>query len=141
MLVFFFSFWANLIDLASSSSKLSWKINKSLRFMVSNVNAKCFASVRFSESLNIMFIHLDSPFSFVQSLILLILITPILLYSFLFIKESLASLSPLQIKKIKFVSCTTNELINKLFTIMQHLWRWVPSLDNFPDILLSRILI
>ena len=91
--------------------------------MVSNVNAKCFASVRFSESLNIMFIDLDSPFSFVQFLILLILITPILLYSFLFIKESLASLSPLQIKKITFVSCTTNELINKLSTIMQHLWR------------------
>ena len=109
--------------------------------MVSNVNAKCFASVRFSESLNIMFIHLDSPFSFVQFLILLILITPILLYSFLFIKESLASLSPLQIKKITFVSCTTNEQINKLSIIKQYLYRWVPYLDNFPCISLSWILI
>ena len=81
--------------------------------MGSNANAKCFASVAFSESLKIMFIHLDSPFIFVQSLISLMLIMPRLLYSFLFIKESLASLSPLKIKKITFVSCTTNEqLIN-----------------------------
>ena len=76
--------------------------------MVSNTNAKCFASVESSELLN-MFIHLDSPFSFVQSFISLILITPIVLYSFPFIKESLASLSQLQIKKITFVSCATDE--------------------------------
>ena len=65
--------------------------------MVSNANAKCFASVGFSELLNIAFIHLDSPFIFIQSLISLMLITPKLLYSFLFIKESLAPLSPLRI--------------------------------------------
>ena len=68
-----------------------------------------------------MFIHLDSPFSFVQSFNSLKLITPILLYRFPFIKESLASLSPLQIKKITFVSCTTDELINRLSTIKQYL--------------------
>ena len=56
---------------------------------------------------------MDSPFVFVQSLISLMLIMSRLLYSFLFIKQSLALLSPLQIKKITFVSCTTDELINK----------------------------
>ena len=65
--------------------------------MVSNANTKCFASAGFSELLNIVFIHLDSPFIFIQSLISLMLITPKLLYSFLFIKESLAPLSPLRI--------------------------------------------
>ena len=69
-----------------------------------------------------MFIHLDSPFIFAQSLISLMLITPRLLYSFPFIKESLASLSPLQIKKITFVSCTTDEIINKLSIIKQYLY-------------------
>ena len=68
-----------------------------------------------------MFIHLDSPFSFVQSFSSLKLITPILLYRSPFIKESLASLSPLQITKITFVSCTTDELINRLSTIKQYL--------------------
>ena len=62
-----------------------------------------------------MFIHLDSSFSFVQ------LIRPVLLYSFPFIKESPASLSPLKIKKLTFVSCGTDELINRLSTIMQYL--------------------
>ena len=84
-----------------------------LRFKVSNANAKRFASIGFSESFNIMFIHLDSHFIFVQFLISLMLIMPRLLYSFLFIKQSLALLSPLQINKITFVSCTTDELINK----------------------------
>ena len=88
--------------------------------MVSNTNAKCFGSVKSSELSN-MFIHLDSPFSFVQSFISLILITPILLYNFPFIKKSLASLSPLEIKKITFVSCTANNLINKLSTLKQYL--------------------
>ena len=36
------------IDLALSSSKLSWKFDKSLKFTVSNANAKYFASVGFS---------------------------------------------------------------------------------------------
>ena len=120
LMLVFFSFGVNLIGLASSSSKLSWKFNNSFRFRVSNTNAKCFASVRFSESLKVMFIHLDYPFSFVQSFISLILVAPILLYSFPFIKESLASLYPLQIKKITFVSCTTDELINKLSTVRQY---------------------
>ena len=64
-----------------------------------------------------MFIHLDSPFSFDQSFISLMLITPILLYSFPSIKEPLASLSPLQIKKNTFVSYKTDEQINRLSTI------------------------
>ena len=68
-----------------------------------------------------MSIHLDSPFSFVQSFISLMLITPILLYSFPFIQESLVSLNPLQIKKITFVSYTIDELINRLSTIKQYL--------------------
>ena len=108
--------------------------------MVSNANANCFASVEFSESLN-MFIYLDSPFIFVQSLILLMLILPRFLYIFLFIKESLASLNQLQIKKITFVSCTTDELIDKPLTIKQYLYQWVPYLHNFPYTSLLRILI
>ena len=68
-----------------------------------------------------MFIHLESPFSFDQSFISLMLITPILLYSFPSIKESLASLSPLQIKKITFVSYRTDEQINRLSTIKRYL--------------------
>ena len=118
---YFFLFGANLIGLALPSSKLSWKFNKLLNFAVSNAKTKCFVSVGFSESLNIMFIHLDSPFIFFQSLISLMLITPILLFSFPFIKESLVQLSLLQIKKITFVSCTTNELINKLLIIKWYL--------------------
>ena len=86
-----------------------------------------------------MFIRLDSPFIFFQSLISLMLITPRPLYSFPFIKKSLASLIPLQIMKITFVSCTTEELINKLSIIKRYLHRWVPYLDNFPCISLSRI--
>ena len=114
-------FKANLIVSASSPSRLSWKFDKSLKFTVSNANAKCFASIAFSESLNIIFTYLDSPFSFVESFISLILITPILLYIFPLIKESLALLNPLQIKKITFVSCTIDELINRLSTIKQYL--------------------
>ena len=87
-----------------------------------------------------MFIHLDSPFIFVQSLILLILIMPRPLYSFLFIKESVALLGPLKIKKMTFVSCTTDELIIKLSIMKECLYRWVPYLDNFRCISLSRIL-
>ena len=112
-----------------------------LRFTVSNANAKCFASDGFSELLNIMFIYLDSPFILVQFLILLMLIAPRLLYSFLVIKESLALLSPLQIKKITFVSCTTDELITKLSIIKRYLYHWVAYLDNFLCISQSQILI
>ena len=83
----------------------------------------------------------DSPFIFVQYLILLMLIMPRLLYSFPFIKESLALLSPLQIKKITFVSFTTDELINKLSIIKRYLYRWVPYFDNFSCISLSPILV
>ena len=68
-----------------------------------------------------MFIHLESRFSFDQSFISLMLITPILLYSFPSIKESLASLSPLQIKKNTFVSYRTDEQINRLSTIKRYL--------------------
>ena len=88
-----------------------------------------------------MFSYVDPPFIFVQSLILLILITPRLLYSFPFNKEFLAFLSLLKIKKITFVSCTTSELINKLSIIKQYLYRWVPYLDHFSCISLSPILI
>ena len=110
---------------------LAEHLNKLLRFTVSNADAKCFASVGFLESLNIMFIYLESPFIFVQPLISLMLITPRHLFSFPFIKESLAVLSPLQIKKITFVSCITDELIKILSTIKRHLYCWVPYLDNF----------
>ena len=108
--------------------------------MVSNGNAKCFASAGFSESLN-MFIHLDSSFIFDQSLVLLMLIMPRILYSLPFVEESLALSNLLQIKKITFVYCTTNELINKLSIIKQYLYGWAPYLDNFPCISLSQILI
>ena len=80
--------------------------------MASNADGKCFASVGFSELLNIVFVHLDSPFIFIESLISLMLITPRHLYMFPFIKESVASLSSLQIKKIVFVSSIINELMN-----------------------------
>ena len=109
--------------------------------MVSNGNAKCFASAGFSESLNIMFIHLDSSFIFDQSLVLLMLIMPRILYSLPFVEESLALSNLLQIKKITFVYCTTNELINKLSIIKQYLYGWAPYLDNFHCISLSQILI
>ena len=112
-----------------------------LRFTVSNANARGFASAGFSELLNMMFIHLDSPFILVQSLISLMLIAGRLLYCFPFIKESLASLSPLQIKRITFVFCTADKLINKPSIIKQYLYRWVPYFNNLPCISLSRILI
>ena len=84
-----YSVAANLIGFASSSSKLSSKFNKSLKFVVSNAKAKCFASVGFSESL---FSHLDFPFNSVQFVISLTLTTPILLHIFPLIKDVLGSL-------------------------------------------------
>ena len=76
-----------------------------------------FTSVGFSESLNIMFIHFDSLFSFDQSFILPMFIRPRLWCIFPLINEVIASTNSLEIKNIVFVFWTIDELINMLSTV------------------------
>ena len=71
--------------------------------------------------LNTIFTHLDFPFNSVQLAISLTLTTQILLYIFPLIKAVLAWLSPFEIRKNTFVSCTTDELINNELTIKRYL--------------------
>ena len=45
-------------ELASSSNRINSKFKRSFKFVIVNANAKCVATVGFSKSVNIAFVHL-----------------------------------------------------------------------------------
>ena len=82
----------------------------SCKFVVVNANAKCEAAVESSKSVKTAFDHLDFHLILSQSSISAMLSTPRVLNSLPFSSESLASLSPLQLTNITFVSFVSAEL-------------------------------
>ena len=117
------SFAGNFIGLVLLSNKINSKFKTSFRFVVVNANAKCEATLGSSESVKIAFVHLDFPLILSQCSISAMLIIPRVLISLPFISESLASLSPLKLTNITFVSFVSDELNNKLSMTNRYLYR------------------
>ena len=114
----------NVIGLFSSSSNINSKFKRSFRFVVVKANAKCVATIGFSESVKTAFVHLDFPFILSQNSISVRFITPIVLNSLPFIRDSLTSLSPLQLTNITFVSFISAEMNSKLSIMNRYLYLW-----------------
>ena len=93
------------------------KFKTSCKFVMVKPNAKCEAAIGCSESVKVVFTHLDFPSTFSQCTILFKFMTPIDLNNLTFIRAFLASFRPLQLTKITFVSFANDELNNKLFNI------------------------
>ena len=92
--------------------------------MVVNANAKYIATVGFSESVNTAFVHLDFTLILSQNSISVRFITPRISNSLPFIRDSEASLSPLQLANIAFVSFVSAELNSKLSIMDRYLHLW-----------------
>ena len=118
------SFVRNLIGLASSSNRINSKFKRSFKFVVVNANAKCIATVGFSESVNTAFVHLDFTLVLSQNSISVRFITPRISNSLPFIRDSEASLSPLELTNIAFVSFVSAELNSKLSIMDRYLYLW-----------------
>ena len=121
---YFTSFVRNLVGLASFSNRIHSKFMRSFKFVVVNANAKCVATVGFLESVNKAFAHLDFPLILSQNSISVRFITPRVLNSLPFIRDSLASLSQLQLTNITFASFVSAELNSKLSIMNRHLYLW-----------------
>ena len=112
------------MGLASSSNRINSKFKRSFKFVVVNANAKCVAAIGFSESVNTAFAYLDFPLILSQNSISGRFIKPRVLNSLQFIRDSSASLSPLQLTNITFVSFVSAELDSKLSIMNQYFYLW-----------------
>ena len=110
------------INCPTSSNKLYSTFKRSCKFVVINTKAKCLLDIgSSSELLDGALIHFSLPFNLSQ--LWLVFTTPSTFILFPFTMVYFASVKPLQLTNITFVSFAKEELNNKLFIIKRYLLR------------------
>ena len=110
------------INCPTSSNKLYSTFKRSCKFVVINTKAKCLLDIgSSSELLDGALIHFSLPFNLSQ--LWLVFTTPSAFILFPFTMVYFASVKPLQLTNITFVSFAKEELNNKLFIIKRYLLR------------------
>ena len=134
------SFFWKVINFPRSSNKLYSKFKRSCKFVVINPKVKWLLDIgSSSELLNGTLTYFFLPFNLSQLSIWLMFTMPSVFMLFPFTMVSFASVKPLQLTNITFVSFVKEELNNKLFIIKRYLL--CVNLERKVLILLSFMLI